>query len=63
MSAPAQKPRPAPVEHDRAHGVVGRSLLHGLADLRLHDAGPRVELVRPIERDGGHAPDNGVQNL
>ena len=59
MSAPAQKPRPAPVK-TITRTVDLRGLFHGLADFLLHEPGPGVQLVRPIERDGGYMTRNFV---
>ena len=53
MSAPAQKPRPGPGEHDGADAVVVVGVAHRRGHLHRHLAGPGVEPLGPVQGDDG----------
>ena len=54
MSAPAQKPRPAPVSTMARTWGSASALRERFAQLARHDCRVGVELVRPVQRDGRH---------
>ena len=61
-SAPAQKPRPAPVTITARTVVVSIGLVEGIEQLDAHPCGERVELVRAIQSDGEDAVGDLVRN-
>src|SRR5262249_26733742 len=50
-------------EHDAHHRGVGNGAIHGVADLTVHGARPRVERFGPIQRDGGDRVIDLIQDL
>ena len=50
-------------QDDGAHGVVGCRLFDGVAHVCFHLAGPGIEFVRPIERDGRDEIVDAVKNI
>ena len=60
---PGAESAPGAGHDDDAHLVIGGGLFHGLPDLRFHRAGPRVELVRTVQRDRGDASGDRVLDL
>ena len=62
-SAPAQNPRPAPVSTITRTCVVLLGRVHRRADLLLHYARPGIQLVGTIQRDGGDAAGDSVEDF
>ena len=63
MSAPAQNPRPAPVQHDADDARVRLGLADRLPDLEAHLVGPGIQRLRAVERDRGDGILDLVQDL
>ena len=50
-------------QNDHADAVVVRRELHRCANFLLHLAAPGIELVRAVERDGGDAVGDGIEDV